>query len=102
MNNVSIIFLVVCTTFIMTVNRPFAAVMLLIGSCYMTLNQGIELGPFNFTILRILIAFGIIRIILKNEWKHLNLNRMDILVIFFVCLLILSSIFHKDYFDSFV
>ena len=52
----------------------------------MTLGQGIEIGPFNFTVIRILLAVGFTRIILRGERLRGGLNGLDkLMIIFAVC-----------------
>lgn len=48
-----------------------------IGGCYMTLGQVEVIGGFHFYILRILIAFGLVRLLVKREIFSLKLNAID-------------------------
>lgn len=69
---------------------------LLIGACYMTLAQGIEIGPFSFMVIRMLIAIGVIRIILKHERVAGGIISLDWLMIALAGWAIISSVFHND------
>ena len=62
----------------------------------MTLGQGFDLGPFSFTIIRILLAAGIVRVIVRGERIAGDLNRIDWLMFAFGVWALISSAFHKD------
>lgn len=96
MNGFAVIFTLLAALFLLRLPRQWAPLPLLIGASYMTLGQGIELGPFHFTVIRILVAIGVLRVMAKKErivgdWKGLD----QMLVWFGVCA-ICSSVFHKD------
>ncbi len=57
--------------------RRYALVPLLISGCYMTLGQILMLGPLHFSIFRILILFGWVRIFIRKELVSLKLNSID-------------------------
>src|SRR3990172_2748751 len=57
--------------------RRYALLPLMISGCYMTLGQVLLIGPFHFTIFRILIFFGLIRIIVRKEIFSIKLNSID-------------------------
>ena len=56
MNALAILFALTVAGALLVVPRRWALLPLLIGSCYMTLGQGIQIGPFSFTVIRLLIA----------------------------------------------
>jgi hypothetical protein len=60
--------------------RRWAAVPFMVCVCYMVLSQGIELGPFNFFVIRILVVVGVLRVILRGE-RPSALNAMDWLMV---------------------
>lgn len=62
----------------------------------MTLGQGINLGPFSFTVIRILLAAGIVRVIVRGERIAGALNKMDWLMFAFGVWALISSAFHKE------
>jgi hypothetical protein len=74
--------------------RRYALLPLMISGCYMTLGQVLLVGPFHFTIFRILILFGLIRIVIRGEVSNIKLNSIDkvlialILVSFFLFILL--------------
>ncbi len=64
--------------------RRYALVPLFISGCYMTLGQVLMVGPLHFTILRILIFFGWVRIFLRREITGIKLNTIDWILIVWV------------------
>jgi len=75
--------------------RKWAAVPLLIGCCYMTMGQGLEVGPITLPVYRLLLLFGIIRVITKSEWLYLSTNAVDKLMIFWASWVFLAGFFHE-------
>ncbi len=57
--------------------RKHAILPLLISGCFMTLGQVIVVGGLHFTVYRILILIGIIRIVIKYEIYEIKLNSID-------------------------
>jgi len=68
----------------------------------MTLGQAIEVGPFTFTFIRVLIVAGLVRVILRSERLPYGLNRMDWLMLLWSAWAIVSSFFHRDYMSALV
>jgi hypothetical protein len=98
----AVIFTILAGFFLFRLPRQWASLPLLIGASYMTLGQNIEMGPFHFTVIRILVAVGVVRVIAKRErikggWK--NLDRM---MIVWGCCAVCSSCFHKDFSSALV
>lgn len=62
----------------------------------MTLEQGIVIGPFHFTLIRILIACAVVRVIARGELSSLRLNSLDWLIIVSAVWALISSFFHQD------
>jgi hypothetical protein len=74
----------------------WAPLPLLIGASYMTLGQNIELGPFHFTVIRILVAIGILRVITRKERMVVGWSGLDRMMVLFGVCAVCSSVFHKD------
>ena len=55
MNALATLFLLVNAVALLALPRRWAPVPLLVGACYMTLGQGIDIGPFRFTVIRLLV-----------------------------------------------
>lgn len=102
LNIISILFLVVNAGLLFWLPRRWAPMPLLIGACYMTLGQGIEVGPFHFPIIRILIAAGLGRVIIRGERLTDEMNGLDWLMLFWSAWALVSSFFHNDPASAFV
>lgn len=76
--------------------RRFAALPLLVGTCYMTLAQGVEIGPFSFSVLRLLLSVGFLRVIIRSERIFGGLNSIDSMMLYWAGWALFSSIFHSD------
>src|SRR5690606_33581947 len=83
MNLLGIAFLLVTAGALLTVPRRWAPIPLLIGCCYMTLGQGVEIGPVSLPMLRILLGVGLLRVIVRGEMIAGGINRMDWLMVVF-------------------
>jgi hypothetical protein len=66
MNRPAHLFLLVNVTALITLPRRWAAPPLLTGACYMPLGQGINVGPFSLTILRLLVLADV-RLMVRRE-----------------------------------
>jgi hypothetical protein len=69
---------------ILLVPRAYVRTPLLLVSLFTTIGQQLVLGGFNLTILRILLAFGWVRILLRGEAASLKRIEMDGLVFVWV------------------
>jgi len=87
-------FVIVNSLLLLCLPRRFAPFPLLVGTCYMTLGQGINVGPFTFTVVRILILFGAVRVLLRRDPLLDRLNRLDMLIIIWAIWALTSSMFH--------
>src|SRR5262245_17876619 len=78
----------------MALPRRWASVPLIGGAGYVTIGQAVEIGPFTFTVLRILIAAGVARAIFRHEKLAGGMNGLDRLMLFWAFWAVLSSAFH--------
>lgn len=62
----------------------------------MTLAQGIDLGPFSFTVLRILIAVAFLRVFLRKERLTGGMNSLDWFMVVWAGWAVANSVFHKE------
>jgi hypothetical protein len=96
MNIYSIVFLVLDSILLLFLARRWAPIPLLIGACYITRDQLIFIGSISFTVLRVLLLVGFIRVIIRAECFKLHMNRMDKLMLLWACWAIISSCFHNN------
>lgn len=68
----------------------------------MTTAQGVELGPFSFTVLRILVAAGVVRILIRGERFTGGMNKLDWLMVIWASCVIISSYFRPEVSDALV
>jgi hypothetical protein len=96
MEHVTVVFLILASIVLLCAPRRWAALPFLMAACYITVGQVIEVGPFHFTAIRILVAVGALRLILRGERPAGGLNGLDWLVILWGITAICVSPFHKD------
>ncbi len=96
MNAFAIIFVLINAIALLLLPRRWAPLPFLIGTCYMTMGQGIEIGPFTFTVLRMLVAVGVVRIIARGESLSGGMNALDRMLVIWAAWMVTSSVFHND------
>lgn len=96
MNIIAIVFLMLNGFALLTAPRQWAALPLIVGACYMTLGEAVTLGPFHLHVIRILIAVGFIRVIVRGERLLNRMNRLDRLIVIWGTWALLCSLFHED------
>jgi hypothetical protein len=95
MNGFAILFLVLAAVGLLTLPRQWATVPLLMGACYMTNAQSINIGPFHFTVLRLLVAIGVVRTLLRSERLPGGLKGLDWILLVWGGWMLCSSALHK-------
>lgn len=96
MNTFATVLLIVNAVMLLMLPRRWASIPLLTGACYMTLGQMIDIGPFHFTVIRVLVAAGLMRVILRREWLAGGINGLDWLMLLWSVWALFSSVFHKN------
>lgn len=91
-----IVFTLVAALLILVLPRRWATAPLMAGVCYMVLGQGIEVGPFSFFVIRIIVLVGLVRILIKGERPAWGLNRMDWLVVAWAGWVLACSVFRQS------
>jgi hypothetical protein len=102
MNWLGVIFLLLNAMALLWVPRRWATIPLLVGTCWMTIGQQVLIGPFHFTILRLLILIGAIRALARGERLHGGLNALDRMLLMWGVWLLFSSAFHRPFKDALV
>lgn len=102
MNGLAIIFLLLNAVALLSLPPRWAPLPLLMGACYMTNAQAVMLGPFHFTVLRLLLLLGVIRAVARNEQLPGGLNGLDWLSLAWGAWLLSSTAFHKPFGEALV
>jgi len=76
-NPLGLVFTLLMGTVLLFVPRRYALVPIIILTCYMTMGERVMIGPFNFTMIRILLLFGWLRLMMRGEIHALQLNSID-------------------------
>lgn len=82
--------------FLLRLPRHWASLPLLVGASYMTVGQSIDVGPFHFSAIRILVAIGVLRVVIRGERIAGHCNTLDRLMIVWALWAVASSFLHKD------
>jgi|688.fasta_scaffold113761_2 hypothetical protein len=94
MNPLALLFFIAAASAMWLVPRKFAPAPLMACACYMTLGQGIEIGPVSLPIMRMLMAVGLLRILVKGERIEGGLVLIDKIVLAMAGWLLFASFFH--------
>ena len=95
MSPLAIFFVLLNVVALLALPRRWAPIPFLIGACYMTLTQRVDLGPFSFTIIRLLIAAGVARVVIRGERLVGGVNGMDRIMFVWAGWAVFSSVFHS-------
>lgn len=68
----------------------------------MTIGQAIELGPIHFSAIRLLIATGFVRLMIRDERLVGRMNSIDWLMVAWAAWALISSLFYRDIVGVFV
>jgi len=92
----ALLFTVFAAGFLCGLPRRWAALPLLVGASYMTLGQSIQIGPFHFTVIRLLVAAGVLRVIMRRERMAGGWIALDWLMTGWALWALCCSGFHQD------
>jgi len=95
MSFIGLIFFIVVAIALLSVRREHAPVPLLVGCCYMTMGQGLELGSISLPMYRMFLLIGLMRVIMKGETLVGGVNRVDKLVVALLVWMFFASFFHE-------
>jgi hypothetical protein len=96
MQPVVLAFLLVNAVALLMLPRRWAPLPLIVGACYMTRGQAIEVGVASLTVVRLLVAVGMIRLALRREWIRGGLNGLDGLMIGWGVWMVAAVAFHTE------
>jgi hypothetical protein len=61
--------------------RRYAIAPVIMICCYMTMGQSIVVAGFHFTMIRVLVAFGWARVLLRGEFRNIKLTLLDQMIL---------------------
>jgi len=96
MNVLGFLFAAVTVGMLFGLQRRWAPLALLIGTTYISLEQQLQIGPFHLPVVRLLIAFGLVRVLMKGERVFGGINLLDRIMFLWAAWAICSLIFHKS------
>lgn len=80
-NITGLLFTVLMAVLMLVLPRRYAIVPVIILVCYMTMGQRVVVGGLNFTMLRILLLFGWLRLFMRGELRRMEWRLVDQLVL---------------------
>lgn len=98
----AILFTAVMALALLLAPRRWAPLPLLLASCYMTVGQVVAVGPFHFTVIRMLAAVGLIRVLLRRERPAGGMTGLDWVMIVWGLWALFNSAFHGQPKEAFI
>jgi hypothetical protein len=102
MNGIATSFLMLTAAALLMLPRRWALLPLLLGACYMTNAQQFVVGPFHWTVLRVLILIGFVRAMAHGERLVGGFSKLDCVVLCWGLWLSISSVFHKPFGEALI
>lgn len=96
MNIFILIFILTNVIVLFLIPRRFAPLPILVCASYIISGPLIDVGPFSFNALRILISTAIVRVFIRGERIEGRMNSLDKLLIVWTFWALVSSLFHKN------
>lgn len=81
MNEFGLSLIILLSILIVLLPRRLALVPLMVGTCYLTLGQNVDILGLNFYAFRILILAGWARLVIRREIPFVKLNTIDKLIV---------------------
>ncbi len=97
MTPITLLFLFISVIFLFVLPKRWALLPFIVACCYLTYGQMITVAGFNFTVIRILIPFGLLRILIRGERLHGGMITLDWMMIWWSVWAISSSFFHEEF-----
>ena len=76
-NNIGIALTLLMCILMLVLPRRYALLPVLVLTCYMSMGQRIVVAGLHFTMIRILVIFGWLRVLLRGEVGRIKLNGID-------------------------
>jgi hypothetical protein len=80
-NELSLIVTFAICILLLALPRRHALVPVIMICCYMTMGQSVVLAGFHFTMIRLLIAVGWLRVLVRGELRRIEPNDLDAIVL---------------------
>ncbi len=96
MTPVGALFVFICAALLYSLPRRKAIIPFLVGAAYMTQAQELEIGPLHFSVTRILVGVGFLRVMIKHERLPGGYHVLDKVLIGWGVLTVGSFIFHEQ------
>ncbi|MEM4406750.1 MAG: hypothetical protein QXS68_06860, partial [Candidatus Methanomethylicaceae archaeon] len=96
MTSIAIAFVILVCGLILILPRRWAALPFLMAACYMTLGQVEKIGLFHFNVIRMIVPFGLLRVLFRRERIVGGTNGIDRLIIAWAIWALVASFFHED------
>jgi len=93
---VVVAFVVLNAVALLFLPRRWAPLPLIVGACYMTRAQTVEVGVASLTVVRLLIPVGFLRILIRGERIRGGVNALDVLMIVWGVWMVGSVAFHAN------
>jgi hypothetical protein len=77
LNTLGLLLLLGTGVLMLALPRRYALLPIIIITCFMTLGQVVVVGGLHFTMMRILVLFGWIRLIVRRDFRPIHLNTID-------------------------
>ncbi len=77
MNGLALFFTLATAALMLGLPRKWAVLPLLMGAAYITFGQRLEIGSLSFPVIRVVIAAGFLRVILRGERPADGPNLVD-------------------------
>jgi len=84
LSSLGLAFTLAMSILLLTLPRRLALLPILLTACYMTFGQQIVAGGLHFTILRVLVLVGCVRVLVRGEFHRLQWLRLDTMMIAWV------------------
>lgn len=94
MTLLTMVFLLFNAIAVLLIHRRYALLPIIVGCCYMTVGQTVNVGPVTLSVIRIIVAVGIVRILVRGEHLAGARNGMDNIMITWIGWLVFSSFIH--------
>ena len=95
MNIFGLLFTAIDAWLLMALPRRWAPIAFLAGAVCMTVGQQLQMGPFSFTVIRLLVAVGVLRVIARGERIAGGFMPLDKIMCLWAAWAVFSSIFHE-------